>query len=195
MKKTGALGLLLSSLFVYSSFAEANGCESTSPNFHGGHDAYYDLDVKISLSGREKDRLSDFFNSLSGDWEGRLLHIECKGPAGDLTAEFKEAILKAEIKHQGYGVLRIDYDTDFYEEKISRINNIKTLGDDHIYSIDFMDEGRLSFSEKYRRRNAKGAALLVENIYEIQSNDYGLTINITSYYNGYFAWREEMNVN
>ncbi len=184
------MGVVLCNAFVFPSIAQANDCNKTSPYFNEGDEKYYDLDLTKKLDEEEKRKLSSYFTEISGKWVGKLVHVECKGPVKNPVRMVKEAELTSQVKNNGNGVLAVTYDADYIEGKKSSLHKFTTLGDKNIFVLNFVNDNSVTFSEKYRRKNAADISLLVENVYEIKTKKGELEINFTAYHNGYFAWSD-----
>jgi len=194
LSKFSFMGILLLNILGFSSVAEANDCNEKSPYFTAGDDRYYDLGLYKKLTSDEEKALSSYFNKMSGDWVGRSIHMECKGPIKSPERIIKEAKVTSDIRNNGNSVLTVSYDANYLESRISTLHKIKTLGNKNIFVLSFLNDDSLSFSEKYRRRNATGGALLVENIFDIKMNNDTLEINLTAYHNGFFAWSDVLKL-
>ena len=194
LSKINFPGFLLLNILVFSSVVEARDCNKGSPNFTVGEDKYYDLGLYKKLTNKEKKAISSYFDKISGDWDGSLVHMECKGSIKSPQRVIKETKVTSDIRNNGNSVLTVSYDANYLESRTSTRHKIKTLGNKNIYVLNFSDDNNLSFSEKYRRGNGSGGAFLVENIYDIQMGKHSLNIDLTVYHNGFFAWSDALKL-
>ena len=192
--KSSFIGIVLLNLILLSSSADAVDCNKESPYFIDG-EKYYDLSLNKKLTNNDEKELSAYFNKLSGKWVGDLIHTECKGSQKSLKEITKKAKVTSNIRNIGNGVLKVSYDANYLESRISTLHKIETLGSKSIFVLNFVSADNLSFTEKYRRRNATGGSILVENIYDIQVQNDVLEIYLTAYHNGYFAWNDALKLN
>lgn len=191
--KSSFIGIVLLNLVLLSSIAEANDCNKESPYFIDG-EKYYDLGLNKKLTNNDEKELSAYFNKLSGEWTGDLIHTECKGSQKSPKKITKKAKVTSNIRNAGNGVLKVSYDANYLESRISTLHKIETLGTKSIFVLNFLSADNLNFTEKYRRRNAAGGSSLIENIFDIQVKKDAIEIHLTAYLNGFFAWSDTLKL-
>lgn len=194
LSKLSFMAILLLNMLTLSSVTEASDCNKESPYLNIGEDKYFDLDIYKKLTNTEKRELSSFYDRISGDWVGNSIHMECKGPINSPERITKEAKVTAGIQNNTNNELTISYDANYLKSRTSRLHKIKTLGNKNFFALKFSSDNSLNFSEKYRKRNALGGTILVENIFDIKVDNDLLEIKLTVYNNGFFAWSEVLTL-
>jgi len=103
--------LLCISFFLISSltlhYTYANDCVSRSPSYANKKTPNDKLKVR-DLTDTEQDLLRNMFQSLSGRWEGNANDTECKGRTGERYKETSTFTIKAEVKTDRNGDLRLE---------------------------------------------------------------------------------------
>ena len=185
---------LILSLLIYASNVAAKDCYEKSPNLIAKQDADYNLEAIKTLSDDEKDKLTNIYRNIEGTWKGESVEIDCRGPDRNPVKKYKNSTVVTDIKLNSDGNLKIRADTYYIEDKVTRLKNLKLLGDSNIYELEFISDNNFFFSERYRRSDPKFSRL-VETIYEIKLNRNSLLILRSYYTNGVYTGEERWTLN
>lgn len=152
-----ALKLLLTALLLntvfFANYAVASECYEPSPNLETLGEKYYDFDNIKTFSSEEKDKLTTFFNNLSGKWKGKSILIDCFGPDDAPEKKYRNAIIKSNHQRNANGSLTINVNQKMVEDNVNLSENITILEPSNIFEFEFISDNHLTYSEKFRRAN------------------------------------------
>jgi len=144
---------LLFSTFVFANTTFAQECNEPSPNVSNTNDAYYDLDNPEKLSRDDKKSIDDLFRRIDGKWQGKVTHVDCRGPDSAPRIMKKSADISAKIKRASKHVLSIDAQKNFTKERSKKGESLTLMGEPSIFNFALKSDSHLIFSEKFRRKN------------------------------------------
>lgn len=152
-----ALKLLLTALLLntafFANYAIASECYEPSPNLENLGDKYYDFDNIKTFSDEEKDKLTSFFNQLTGKWKGKSVLIDCFGPDNAAEKKYRNASIKTDHQRNANGGLTINVNQKMIEDSVNLSESVTLLEPSNTFEFEFISDNHLTFSEKFRRSN------------------------------------------
>ena len=176
--------------------AYAYKCEAESPRHKEQQEAYFELDDHVVLTAEQRDTMNKLFESLLGEWVGGVEDIICV-PTGDSAKPYtNRGKATAEIQVAATGFLHIQVDKKYRDgpdETTSTIEILQLFGDDIIFELK-VSKDSIYAVEKHRAKNVQRGSRLVESEITLTVNGRSLTIEISSFTNGYLVGKQKLNL-
>jgi len=190
------LTTLLLSMATYGQQAIAQDCYEQSPNLVNFGDQYYDFDETSKLLNTEKNQISDFFDSMAGQWSGRLKSFECIGPDNAAEQVSQAAEITVTNSPNANLQLTISVHKRFIENKVNFSEAHTLIMDSPNVTLQSIKDDNLVLSERLRKssrlanKNQRRFSRLTETIYDITKSDDALLVIKHFYTNGVFTGEE-----
>lgn len=186
---------LLLALLIGASGAQANNCYQPSPDLASSGDSYYDIVVDTKLDNAARNQLSKVYQTLDGNWSGRLTEMLCKGPERDIQVEYRHYQLESTVKAGQNGSLHIQSDRHWTEERRRQQTSRHLFGPDGAYKLLEVGDNHFAVSHKYRNTTVQGNSIFREAITRLERGANGqLIFSLSNYINGVLVSTETANM-
>jgi hypothetical protein len=165
-------------------------CNQISPNLDKEGDAYFNIE-KIKLPTKQQEaQISNLFSLFAGHrLHGYAISTECVGPEKHAKKKMTKELISAEIQELSEGALVIAVEFVNEKKKVSHSERLRYFGHNNPFKIVKLSNDSLVVISKLRINKA-----LNEDITTISASGRSLTLTITRYRNGYFAYHRNIQL-